>query len=1277
MGNIKFNTLTPEVLDENNEIYTEALDYAFGNNDIKNIAITGIYGAGKSTVWNTYVLKRGLNNVITVSLGKYENYIKDDNNRQKEVSVTKLNDSDYDETEDLYENENQKADGIDNENRVERQIINQILSQIDPKKIPLSKYCFKSNKSKLSIHLHSLALISMICSILLWTLSDSLISIFKNLDENFIVMSWMILCAILFFVPLYYCLYDFYRGNKFRISKISFNGAEADMDNDMGDETVLDRDIKELVYLLGSSGTKIVVFEDLDRYNNKSIYTKLRELNFILNHYINVRDDKEPVRFIYMLKDGLFVSKNRTKFFDFILPIVPIVDSMTSENMLVELFEYIENPPDSSILADISLYVDDMRLLKNIVNEYIVYSKIIPLGQIHLESNKLFSLITLKNIFPNEFELLQEDKGFIRAVFDRLEVGKKKDAANLRQILKEIDDNIEFLQNRIENDKFKVMALLIQSDIGTYYQEARTWAENLKAWSKNPYEQKCIKYCGGSLYCSYDEFINRYVLNSEDNKVLVDNLPEDFSLKLNELLSRREKIKKQIRDIDIYNYKEIISILTPEQRDELFLIDGFDILKSHYFPLIRFLIVDGLLDETYGYYKGKFNVDTSNTLKRNDIIYMKGLKEGKTLDVFLDVETPDQIIKRLNKSDFSRDNILNENIFVRCLEENMTDYVMAMTDSVIENNKYEDLAMILSELDLDLVGIYSDILINIDVNKLNSILEDFCDNTFTGLDDEQVSPGDTLYPNDDYIESFNNILISIFKKNHKEENKDKLNLFKEYVEYGQYTSIMDSINYMEEEEANIFIENIGSADVKFEDVTKFTRFNLKKIVWVGIERVQVYALNVKNLQFVAERILEKSIDYGCLLNEISKSNKLSSSWKYIDDNFSIIIPNYVEQNKNKKSYKNDEEILLKILNSDISEEYKIKYVEYNDTKISEVIKLQDSLIIHKILDFLLCKNSIKFCSDNISVYWSRIEEYSKEFVKYMDVNLDENNYEDILKNNESLCNTFINDPFVSDKVFGYVIKYANEQVSDINIKLTPNRVNALVHNSLIEVNEKNIEVLLNNSYNKELTLLVNNNDKAIQNIAINILLKNELSDELIYSLVNSGISDENSLKLVDPIKDSILIERINPTKRTIIKYIIRENLSLKNINYVCKSFEIFELKDEFIDSLDTKGKLEELGNGNLNEFFMKYVLSSVNITIDTKLSLIETKINNGSNVNDLKKYISLASEIADLSTVWEGKQPALDNEYKERIGQVLINSNHVKLRKYKDCQRIQLVKSEE
>ncbi|HEK9954882.1 TPA: hypothetical protein TT574_000697 [Streptococcus equi subsp. zooepidemicus] len=56
----KFNTLTPEILKGNKQIYTEALDYAFSNNDIKNIAMTGIYGPGKSTVWNTYVHQKRL-----------------------------------------------------------------------------------------------------------------------------------------------------------------------------------------------------------------------------------------------------------------------------------------------------------------------------------------------------------------------------------------------------------------------------------------------------------------------------------------------------------------------------------------------------------------------------------------------------------------------------------------------------------------------------------------------------------------------------------------------------------------------------------------------------------------------------------------------------------------------------------------------------------------------------------------------------------------------------------------------------------------------------------------------------------------------------------------------------------------------------------------------------------------------------------------------------------------------------------------------------------------
>ena len=840
MGKNKFNALTSEVLDENNKIYTEALDYAFGNNDIKNIAITGIYGAGKSTVWNTYVNKSKLNNVINVSLGKYENYIKDDDNRQKEASETKLNNSDADGAEDLCGDESKKAGGIDDENRVERQIINQILSQIDPNKIPLSKYCFKSNKSKWSIFWHFLAFLSMICSILLWKLRNDLIPIFKDLiifkdlltpffkgilkhlfrdlPERSDEMLWIIPCLIFFLLPLYYFFYTFYRGNKFRVSKISFNGTEADMNNDMGDETVLDRDIKELVYLLGSSGTEIVVFEDLDRYNDISIYTKLRELNFILNNYVKINGKDKPVRFIYLLKDGIFFSKNRTKFFDFIIPIVPIVNSFISEYHIDKFLKDNGIVEEVTILADVALYVDDMRLIKNIVNEYIIYSRILKLESknsnmdasleySYLNNDILFALITLKNILPNEFERLQENRGYINDIFKKLE------------------------------------------------------AKNYNNTS----------------------------------------------------------------------YKTIISGLSIKERDKLFSRKGLDSLERRYFDFVRFLIVNGFLDNSYGkFIVDLHKADTSNLLKRNDIIYIKGLKEGRSLDVLLDVETPDLIIKRLDKDDFMRDNILNINIFKTCLEKDMIDNVIAITESIIKHNKYDDLSKILGKMDLGLGGKYFNILLynnenlfykildclkskedfmrdnilNINIfktclekdmidnviaitesiikhnkyddlskildkigldlegkyfnillynkeNLLYNILDYFQSKTYTGIDGRGLIDGEEAILDDEYAKIFNDILISILITEPTDENQ--LKSLKEYLEHGKITKIIDQIcsiyegerYYFEigveqnieeiqyrmlredmnkiKKELNNFIENVNLIGIIFDNISKIIR----------------------------------------------------------------------------------------------------------------------------------------------------------------------------------------------------------------------------------------------------------------------------------------------------------------------------------------------------------------------------------------------------------------------------------------------------------------------
>ena len=369
-----FNALAPELLNENEQIYTEALDYAFGNSDIKNIAITGIYGAGKSTVWKRYVKHKKLENYITVSLGKYE-----------------------DDINDGLSNENDQ--NIKDESRIERQLINQMLSQIKSEKILLSKYKFNRNFSHKDIIFRLVLTVCFILSILVWLLRESIYELLKNSIKDFSSDKLLYVCGPLFLLPMVIFLYLFYRENRVKISRINLQGAEAEFKDGNDDETVLDRDIKEIVYLLSSSGVEFVIFEDLDRYDSINIFTKLRELNFLLNSYVKTNGDGRIIRFVYMLKDGLFFSKSRTKFFDFILPIVPVVDSKTSEDKVITLLKNVDNPPDKNIVSKISLYIDDMRLLKNIVNEYIVYSKVIPIGKIDLDKNKLFSLVTLKISF--------------------------------------------------------------------------------------------------------------------------------------------------------------------------------------------------------------------------------------------------------------------------------------------------------------------------------------------------------------------------------------------------------------------------------------------------------------------------------------------------------------------------------------------------------------------------------------------------------------------------------------------------------------------------------------------------------------------------------------------------------------------------------------------------------------------------------------------------------------------------------------------------------------
>ena len=66
---------------------------------------------------------------------------------------------------------------------------------------------------------------------------------------------------------------------------------------------------------------------------------------------------------------------------------------------------------DDSFLRSVSVYVLDMRMLKNIVVEFSIYKNTLIRSLEYLTPTKLFAFIVYKNVYSDDFAKLHEGKG--------------------------------------------------------------------------------------------------------------------------------------------------------------------------------------------------------------------------------------------------------------------------------------------------------------------------------------------------------------------------------------------------------------------------------------------------------------------------------------------------------------------------------------------------------------------------------------------------------------------------------------------------------------------------------------------------------------------------------------------------------------------------------------------------------------------------------------------------------------------------------------------------
>lgn len=303
-------------------------------------------------------------------------------------------------------------------NTIEGKIINQLLHQINPNKI--RKSIFKTLDAESQINPLNITLylsLTILLSLYLFNISS-----WSELVHNFCWLSWTtkpiisLLVLIILFVLIVYGIYFLLKLQKDFgfIKKLSLKAEKIETDieifsNESSRVSYFDRYLDDVLYLFKQSEADVIVFEDIERFNDSRIFEKLKELNIIINRNRKANHKRKLV-FFYLVKDDLFESQERTKFFDFIIPIVPVVTASNSHIKLNEILTEMgeDKSFDEVFLLNISLYLDDMRLITNTCNEYFTYKETLDF---EINPYKLFSLIVYKNIFPKDFSLLQINQG--------------------------------------------------------------------------------------------------------------------------------------------------------------------------------------------------------------------------------------------------------------------------------------------------------------------------------------------------------------------------------------------------------------------------------------------------------------------------------------------------------------------------------------------------------------------------------------------------------------------------------------------------------------------------------------------------------------------------------------------------------------------------------------------------------------------------------------------------------------------------------------------------
>lgn len=644
----EYTDLAPVDKIENGAEYLNALGWAINNKRVKNIALAGPYGSGKSSIIKTYLKQHPTvkNRTLCISMATFVENVVDDNGKLQKIDIK--------------------------QEEIELGILKQLFYKVDYRKIPQSRYRKLHRISWTSIlgYLVGLSVIIFLMGYIFFPKSvnstiDLIVtagsSIGASNKVSLLLFGILVLAILAIFAVMYRSIIS-----HFKVKEIKLPVDATVKNGEESNETVFDKYMDEIVYFFEETKYRFVFFEDLDRLEDSSIFVHLRELNTLLNNYTVI---KEPIIFVYAVKDDIFSDTDRTKFFEFIIPVIPIINSTNSGEILLEKLDDsnkigIKHEISQSFVLDVSPYISDMRILQNIYNEFIVYKKTLRIEQdLKLLDEPMMTLIVFKNLYPRDFADIQMEQGVIKRAFadKQKHLKLKQDAIQceidesekvLEGIQSEALNNIKELKISLlcEITNWRGMATRITPNRGsdTYARDVMDDDFNLSQWSNS---NQCSGYYNdwsgnGGYSFSCHTFSEKFASCFEREKRI--KLIEEN--RIAEEKRKVERLKIKLHEISGWSLQQFVAQYGVEE------VLSSEVRKN---KLLVFLLRRGYIDEKYVNYINYFK---GNTVTKEDMNFILSVKNMDPQPFNYTLTKTFMVAQRLQSYEFGQKAIYNFNL---------------------------------------------------------------------------------------------------------------------------------------------------------------------------------------------------------------------------------------------------------------------------------------------------------------------------------------------------------------------------------------------------------------------------------------------------------------------------------------------------------------------------------------------------------------------------------------------------------------------------------------